>query len=167
MKRWIFCILMLLAFGVEIARAEASLGVGYRHFFTVDELEKPFKENGYGGYINWRMQWTEWLGGLLELAFYEDGYAGTSNEPLAPQAFLLLGGPLYLGAGVGILYSKSDFADSPFWVVRAGYEGVLTEWFLFDVTVSYEFSEWNGVNKVDERFESDTVVVGAGLRVLF
>lgn len=156
-----------LALAAVTASAESSLGVGLRYFQTTDSLPKPFKENGGGGSINWRTYFNEWVGAMAELNVYVDGYAGTKNEVVSPQAFLVLGKPLYVAVGGGFLFCDGDVSDSPFLAFRVGLQGPLTTWFMYDVNVSYEFGEWGGVNVVDDRFESDTVVIGAGLRMLF
>lgn len=168
MKSFLIALLCASTLALALpAHADSSLGFGLRGFRTVDDLEKPFKDTGMGGYVNWRSQWSDWVAGMLELDLYEDGYAGSRDEVLAPQAFLVLGQTLYAAVGGGILFSNSDFADSPFLALRLGVQGVLTDWFMFDVSLSYEYAEWKGVNVIDERFESDTVVLGAGLRMFF
>ncbi len=149
------------------ARAESSLGFGPRAFRTVDSLYKPFTDSGFGGFVNWRSYWNDWAGWMAELSFYEEGFAGSKKEVLSPQAFLVLGRDLYAAVGGGYLYGDGNFSDSPFLALRAGVQGALTTWFMFDVYLGYEFAEWKGVNTIDERFESDTVVLGAGLRLLF
>jgi hypothetical protein len=152
---------------VEASRADSSLGLGIRAFRTVDDLEKPFKDTGLGGYVNWRAQFSEWLGGQLELTVYEDGFAGSRDEVVGAQAFLVVGQAVYGALGAGYLFSDGDFADSPFLAARLGVQGALTTWFMFDVSLTYETAAWEGINEIDERFDSDTFVLGAGIRVLF
>jgi hypothetical protein len=163
----ILCLAICSLVIAAAARADSSLGFGIRAFRTVDDLEKPFKENGLGGYVNWRAQLTEWVGGQLEFAVYEDGFAGSREEVVGSQAFLVLGRAFYGAIGGGYLYSDGDLADSPYLAARLGVQGALTTWFLFDVSLTYETAAWEGINEFDERFDSDTVVLGAGLRMLF
>lgn len=167
MKKVALIVCMVAGFALASAHAESTLGLGLRTFRTVDSLPGQFHRSGIGGYANWRSQWTDLVSGQFELALYEDGFAGTTEEALAPQAFLLLGRDLYAGAGVGILFADGDFADSPFLTLRAGYQIALANWISLDLNVSYEFGEWKGVNKFDESVESDTVVLGGGVRILF
>lgn len=166
MNKFLIALACVAALAIP-ARADSSLGFGLRGFRTVDSLEKPFKDTGMGGYVNWRSQWNDWFAGMVELDIYEDGFAGSRDEVLAPQAFLVVGDSLYAAVGGGILFSDGNLADAPFLALRAGVQGALTTWFMFDVSLSYEYAQWDGVNEIDERFDSDTVVLGAGLRMLF
>lgn len=166
MKKFLILLLCAAAFAPSV-RAESSLGVGLRYFQMTDSLPKPFKDRGGGGFINWRTYFTDWFGAMAEVDVYVDGFAGTRNEVLSPQAFLVLGRPVYAAVGGGYLFCDGDLSDDPFLALRLGAQGPLTTWFMYDISVSYEFAEWSGVNDVDDRFESDTVVIGAGLRVLF
>ncbi|MBW7908062.1 MAG: hypothetical protein H3C50_03965 [Kiritimatiellae bacterium] len=167
MKKTALAVCLLMGLALTSVRAESTLGLGLRGFRAVDSLPHQFQRSGLGGYVNWRSQWTDLVSGQLELALYEDGFAGTTEEALAPQAFLLLGRGLYAGAGVGVLFADGDFADSPFLTLRAGYQVALAEWISLDLNVSYEFGEWKGVNVFDPSVESDTVAIGAGVRILF
>ena len=168
MKKMLCSMGCVLAMSVAPVRAEeASLGLGLRVFRTVDSLPNAFTEMGVGGYVNWRTFWTEWVSGQLELALYEDGYAGAPQEVLSPQAFVLLGREWYAGLGAGMLFADGDFSDQPFLALRAGYQRGWTDWMTFDVSVTYEYAEWEGDNDEDASEESDTVVLAAGVRMYF
>lgn len=167
MKRILVLVSALLSLVQPLAQADSSLGLGLRVFRTVDSLPRQFTEMGLGGSVSWRTFWTERISGQLEMNLYEDGYAGAPQEALSPQAFVLLGREWYAGLGAGILFADGDLADAPFLVLRAGYQRPWTEWMSLDLSVSYEYAEWKGVNQFDKTAESDTLVFGAGVRVNF
>ena len=97
---------------------------------------------------------------------YPDGYAGSAKDVLSPQAFLLLGQGLYAGLGVGTLYADGDFSDTPFFIARAGLDIALFPALHLDINANYEFSDWDGINELDDNVDTDTVTLGAALRFL-
>ena len=167
MKSCILRLLVVVACSFAVgAQAETSLGLGARYFQTIDSLEKPFEESGLAPLISLRTD----LGALLRLqvdgVLYPEGYAGSRDDVFSPQAFLLLGSGLYAGLGVGTLYANSDFADSPFFIARAGLDIALFPGLHLDINANYEFAEWDGINELDENVDTDTVTLGAALRIL-
>ncbi|HMP77559.1 MAG TPA: hypothetical protein PKE12_14785 [Kiritimatiellia bacterium] len=166
MKKLLLAACVLLGLSAAV-RADSSLGLGLRVFRTTDSLPGLFTEMGMGGVVGWRTYWTEYVSGQFDLAFYEEGYAGSPKEVLSPQAFLLFGREWYAGFGAGILATGGDLADAPFLILRAGYQKAWTDWLSLDFNVSYEYAEWEGVNEFDESKDSDTLVFGAGLRIAF
>lgn len=167
MKKILFAVTALLGLAVATATAESSLGLGVRGFRTVDNVPNRFQKTGLGATVSWRAELNDLVAAQFELDHYEDGYAGASKDVLAPQAFLLVGGELYAGAGVGILYSANDFADKPFLALRLGYLVRLGDRLSLDLNASYEFSEWNKINEFDPSVSSDTVVLSAAFRIGF
>lgn len=163
MMRWVMVALCGLAVQVQ---AESSLGLGARYFQTVDSLDKPFEESGLAPLISFKMDMASLLHLQVDGVLYPDGYAGSDKDVLSPQAFLLLGSGLYAGLGVGTLYADGEFSDSPFFIARAGLDIALFPALHLDVNANYEFSEWDGINELDENVDTDTVTLGAALRFL-
>lgn len=167
MKKILVAVCVLFGLNAAAVRADSSLGLGVRVFRATDDLPHQFSETGLGGSISWRTYWTDLVGGQVEMDLYDDGYAGAPQEVVSPQAFLLVGREIYGGVGAGMLFSDGDFSDSPFLVLRAGYQKALEDWVSLDLNVSYEYAEWDGVNKFDESADSDMLVFGAGVRMAF
>lgn len=161
---------VLLAMAVVVcvssARAESSLGLGAHYFRTVDSLDKPFDEDGLAPVISYRADLIPLLMLQLDGVLYPDGYAGSEKDVFSPQAFLLVGSGIYAGVGVGTLYADGDFSDSPFFALRAGVTLALFPALHLDINANYEFSNWDGINKLDKNVDSDTVTLGAALRFL-
>lgn len=161
--RW----LLLAVWGLAVsAQAESSLGLGARYFQTVDSLDKPFEESGLAPLISLKMELASLLHVQVDGVLYPDGYAGSDKDVLSPQAFLLLGSGLYAGLGVGTLYADGEFSDTPFFIARAGLDIALFPALHLDVNANYEFSDWDGINELDENVDTDTVTLGAALRFL-
>ncbi len=161
--RWVLVALCGLAVS---ARAESSLGLGARYFQTVDSLDKPFEESGLAPLISLKMELAPLLHVQVDGVLYPDGYAGSAKDVLSPQAFLLLGQGLYAGLGVGTLYADGDFSDTPFFIARAGLDIALFPALHLDINANYEFSDWDGINELDDNVDTDTVTLGAALRFL-
>ena len=167
MKKLFLIVASLLGFSLATASAESSLGIGVRGFHSVDSVPNRFQKTGLGATLSLRTELNDLMAAQFELDHYDDGYAGASKDVLAPQAFLLVGGELYAGAGVGILYSSKDFADKPFFVLRIGYLAPISDRLSLDINASYEFSEWKRINEFDPTVSSDTVVLSAAFRIGF
>ncbi len=168
MKTWWLRFFMAAVCGMAIsAQAESSIGLGAQYYQAMDSLEKPFSEDGFAPVISFRTDLGSMFGLQVDGVYYSDeGYAGSLKETFSPQAFLLLGRGLYAGAGIGTLISDGEFADNPLFVGRVG---VNLEWFPgvhLDLNASYEWADWDGINVLNERVDSDTVTVGATLRFL-
>jgi hypothetical protein len=145
--------------------ADSSFGAGARYFRTLDELDGEFEEDGLAPLVTVRTSLASLLQLQLDVVLYPDGYAGSAGKDvLSPQAFLLLGRGLYAGLGVGTLYADSDFGDA-FFIARAGVDLELLPGLHVDVNANYEFAEWEKINTLDEDVDSDTVTLGAALRL--
>jgi hypothetical protein len=167
MNAWILRLILVVGLGLAVgARAETTLGLGANYFQTIDHLDKPFKEDGLAPLLSLRMGLAPLLKLQVDCVMYPKHYAGASSgrEIFSPQAFLLLGGVLYGGLGVGTLFTDGDFADSPFYIARAGVDLALFPGLHLDINASYEFAEWDGINDLDENVDTDTVTLGAALR---
>ena len=159
-------VVLLLLVGGSAARGESTLGLGALYFQTVDNLDKPFQEDGLAPTVSLRTDVLPLLMLQVDGVLYPDRYAGADKDVFSPQAFLLLGRGLYAGLGVGALISGGDVADQPFFAARAGATFRLFPALHLDVNANYEFTDWEGINELDERVDTDTVTLGAALRFL-
>jgi hypothetical protein len=103
-----------------------------------------------------------------DLEVMPDGFAafGRSDQAVyAPQIYGLVNLLIvYGGVGTGIYYSDGDWADAPFYVLRAGVD--LPIWRLhLDLNANYRFDSWNSLDGKD--INGDTVVLGAAARFKF
>ncbi len=75
------------------------------------------------------------LEGAVEYIF---DFAGVEEPMWQPSAWLLAGGSIYGGAGVGIGYIDGDWQDDPFYAIRAGVDLVFGNLWL-DIFATYRF----------------------------
>lgn len=164
-------ILMLCIAGLRIPDAGAqtqTLGIGANYWRTVDELDADdFDRDGLSWVVTYQRHLSRLLAIQADLEWFPSGFGGTDKDVFAPQAFVLAGGSLYLGAGIGILYSDGEFNDKPYYAVRLGLDLELLPTIYFDVHANYQFSEWDDINRLQEKIGSDTVFLGAAVRFEF
>lgn len=179
MKRAVLC---LLASSLLVA-GRAAVGAGYygatygeanrlgagTHFFrTLDDLDGPYEESGLTFLVSYQRFLDEFLRVEGALEVFGDGFAGAREEVLAPEAFVLYGTSWYGGVGAGWLVSADgDTADSPFFIVRGGYEFELADSVFLDLDARYQLGQWGGINEIEDDEDSDTVLVGATVRFGF
>lgn len=149
---------------VSAGWADTSVGVGARYYRTIDDLDAPFEKDGLAALVSVQTDLAAILKLQLDAVLYPDGYAGSRVDVFSPQAFLLVGGGIYGGLGAGTLVSDGEIGDA-FFIVRAGVDLELLPGLHLDVNANYEFAEWEKINTLDEDVDSDTVTLGAALRI--
>lgn len=165
-KRVIAVALVLI--GSTFLLQEASgqrIGVGAHYWRTVDTLPDEFDRDGISYRLTYQNSLTALTHYQIDLERFDRSFAGSDKPLYAPQAMLLLGRVIYGGVGIGILYSDGDFAKRPFYLLRAGLDISLLPRLRLDVNANYHFSEWRGVQDIAGDINSDTITVGAALRL--
>jgi len=102
---------------------------------------------------------------LLTLEFdveWLPNYGGTDESMIEPQAWVLIGGFLYGGGGIGIGYINSDWQENPFYALRAGVNLVLLSLNL-DVFATYRFQSTGELEDFGTK-DLDTITLGAVVR---
>ena len=164
MEYWVIgCVAVALTAGARVSEA-IEVGAGARYFRTIDQLDGPFEESGLAPLLTVRGELASLLHLQGDFVLYPDGYAGANKDVFAPEVFLLLGKGIYAGLGVGSLVADGDMGD-PFFIARAGVNLELLPSLFLDINANYEFAEWDQINTIDENADSDTITLGAALRV--
>lgn len=166
------CLAMLLV-AVPLARAASaadhSLGPGVHYWRSLDDLaEKGFPDIDDSG-VSWLVSYLYDLEGplkfALELEYFPDGYSGSTDSAIAPQALVLFGGKLYGGVGAGVTASDSidgTFSD-PYFMTRIGLVLPVLPHVSVDLNLNYQADAFNELGSV----ESDAITLGAILRFRF
>ena len=129
-----------------------SLGGGVHYLHNVNDIDAngvSVDKNNFGfvGSLMGRASWLK-LEGQVE---YVPSYLGTDSGLWLPQAWALLGGPLYAGAGIGWGHFNDEWMSDPFYGLRAGVDLPLGPVGL-DMYGTYQF--WNS-HAFDEINDSD------------
>ena len=149
-------------------RAESGLrlGVGVNYWKMLDDIEaEKIDEDGLSWLVTSQFELATLLKLEINLEIFTDDFQGIEGEALAPQVFVLLGSTIYGAAGVGILYADSEFADDPFYVLRAGLDLEIVPRLHLDLNVNYRFLEWVEADKLTEDIDADTMTLGVALRL--
>lgn len=155
---------LLATFSVH-AESTHSVGFGAHYWRVIDDIDDTdFDESGLSYILAYRYD-----GGLLAFQAELEGFPsdfGTSTEAVySPQLVAVIGDGLYAGIGAGILFSDGEFADSPFFLLRAGFNIVAFGPFVLDLNANYIFTNFDNLSSSD--IDSDTITLGAMLRYDF
>jgi len=167
-KAAIICTVLLTAFFAHAAGQDHRLGIGANYWKAIKDIDTDdIDENG----ISWLATYQYTPGNPLSLEIdvelFREGFAGSTENVYAPQAYLIIGCKLYVGIGAGIYYCDGDFADDPFYALKAGLDIKLLPSVFLDINANYRFNEWEKLNDVISDVKSDTITLGAAIRVAF
>jgi len=162
------------ALGMSLTNAKAEvahrIGVGTQYWMTIDDIEMDnVDENGFSYMISYQLR-PLWLVKLeLDLELLPKYYGGYPSESYAPQAYAVIGGWIYGALGVGIIYSDGEFADAPFYSLRAGVNFPIPflSFIYVDVYGNYRFQDWEKTDTLSEELDTDTIMLGAAVRFEF
>jgi hypothetical protein len=140
-----------------------SLGLGANYWQVIDNIEVDnVEENGFSWLIAYRYD-----GGLLnvqaEVEIFPEEYAGATKDVYSPQALVSIGERLFAGVGVGIQYSNSEWAEKPYYFLRAGFSILHIGPAHLDLHANYIFSDFSALDQSD--IDTDTATLGAMIRL--
>lgn len=154
-------ILGLGLFSSELQAGEHRIGGGANYWVTVDDIDDDsFDDNGLSYFLSYQ-HWWNFLGLEADLELLPDRFDETA---FAPQAYLLFGGTIYGAAGIGLMNIDGDFADEPFFALRAGLNLELLPGTFLDVSANYRFNDTEELEDERTDIDADTVFLGAALR---
>lgn len=149
---------------------ESWVGLGAQFWRTADGLPSgstfdDIEDDGYSWVASYQYRPRGLFAFEVDLEYFKDGFAGTTETAYAPQAFVLVGKSLYAGVGTGVTISSGleDDVSDPFFMGRLGYNLALLGPLDVDIHVTYRFDEWEGLEGID--VSTDTYTFGAILRL--
>ena len=155
-----------LAFAPAALAATHRIGVGANYWKTLNNIDSNdlsgrMDENGFS-YLASYQYVPE---GIFKFEIDLENYPklGAARDAFwSPEAFILVGGTLYGGAGVGWYFDGDVFSDSPFFMLRAGIDFAILPFLSLDINANYRFNNWH--KGVTDDIDTDTVRLGAALR---
>jgi opacity protein-like surface antigen len=140
------------------------LGVGANYWKTIDNIEVEDATNIDETGLSWLASYQYAPAGLFKLEIDLEYYPELAGEKTlwSPEAFVLVGGTIYAGAGVGIYYSDGIFNNSPFFMLRAGVDFAILPFLSLDINANYRFNDWGSLDTSD--LDTDTIRLGAAIR---
>jgi hypothetical protein len=164
---WIGILVMAAAMAAPAqGQSESLVGVGVHSWRTVSDL----RSEGFGDIrrsgVSYLASYQYRPGPLLRLEldgeYFPKGFGGSAHSATSPQAFVLVGGFIYGGVGIGTIYSSSfsNNFSSPFYVARVGLDIHPLPRLHIDVNGNYDFHAFNELKGVN----TGTVTLGALVR---
>lgn len=158
---------MLFASGAARA-GDVRVGAGAHYWTALDNIDVDnVDEDGFSYYASVQFAFSDYVKLEADVEWFDKGFGGATEEVYAPEAFFVLGDVLYAAAGVGVYYSDGDFADDPFYSFRVGLDIPVLPVLRLDINANYRFENWDSLNDGTQDIGSDTVTLGAALRLAF
>jgi hypothetical protein len=151
--------LIALSAGTAVA---GQIGGGIHYLSTVGDIKdsQGIDDSNYNLVASYK-QPLALLSIEADVEFVPD-YLGSDKMLYQPQAFALIGGLIYGGAGIGWGYIDGEWFDDPFYALRAGVDFPLGKIHL-DVNANYRFLNTKALNSLDDS-DLDSVTFGAIVR---
>lgn len=158
MKRFLIAFMVVLTpvlfLATSATDAEAGFGLGLHYLKTLEDMDETsgFDSNSLGflgvysfgpGILNFELGVEYVPNYILE------------EDLIQPSAYAFVGNRIYGGLGVGISRFKGDWADDPFFDLRAGIKIA-----VFDFFASYRMQKINEVSEL-ETDDFNSVTFGA------
>ena len=159
-------VMMALVMGLTMASGKAwagehRIGAGANYWVAVDDIDDDSIDDDGFSYLVSYQYWMDFLGVEVDMEILPDRFGETAS---APQAYLLLGGTIYGGVGIGLVRADGSFADDPFYALRAGLNLELLPSVFVDISANYRFNDSAQFEGDDTDIDTDTVFMGAALR---
>ncbi|MEZ5332475.1 MAG: hypothetical protein R2991_10585 [Thermoanaerobaculia bacterium] len=163
-KHLLLALTVALLLPAAAAAFENQIGFGIHYWTALDDLEdEGFDESGTSIYGAWRLGTPGPLAFEVDLEYFDDSFAGADGSAFSPQVYVLLGGFVYGGVGVGVTFADlpdgSDVSD-PFWAARLGLSIPLFVRVRLDLNANYQADSFANLGDAS----SDSITLGAALR---
>jgi len=142
------------------------LGGGAHYWKTVKNIDvDKIEESGMAYFASLQLKLPAIFKVGVDVELLPDDFAGSKKESYAPQAYVVVGSAIYAALGIGKYYVDSAWWDDPFYNIRAGFDFDILPGVYLDIHGNYRFIEWDKIKDVDKDVDTDTVTLGAALRI--
>ena len=159
----------VMAVAVSAHAKSFEIGAGATYWYSIDEAkDKSFDRDGLGYSASCEIYLTDYLALALEVERTPENFVFLEKELYLPAAYVVLGDGVYIGLGAGTYYYDSDFVDDYWYALRGGFKiPFFGGGLVLDVNVNYRSENWDDIKEVTEKVGSETLMVGAALRLAF
>ena len=146
-----------------------ELGAGATYWYSIDEAkDQSFDRDGLGWMVSSRIPLSDFFAIGLEVEQSPDNFVFLDKHLYLPSAYAILGNGIYGGIGLGTYYYDGDFYGDLWYALRAGFKvPILANSLVLDVNVNYRVENWDDVKDAGELVDTDTLMIGAALRLVF
>jgi opacity protein-like surface antigen len=145
------------------ASGNHRIGVGANYWVALDDLDSDIDDDGFSYLVTYQFR-AGLLGLQLDAEILPDRFG---EDAYAPAAYLVLGGAIYAAAGAGIINQDDEWADDPFYAFKVGLDMELAPNVFLDIAGSYRFDSETDLDDAVDDIDTDTVFLGAALRMAF
>lgn len=163
MNRLLLALLVMgfVLFAADLQAGEHRIGGGANYWVALDDLDdEDVDEDGFSYLLSYQ-HWWNFLGLEVDVELLPDRFG---ESAFAPEAYLLFGSTIYAGAGIGIQSLDGEFADEPFFALRAGLNLELLPSTYVDISANYRFNDSAQLEDDQTDIDTDTVFLGAAVR---
>ncbi len=166
MNKWIVLLVLALFLVPSLHAADQThrIGAGANYWVALDDIDiDDVDESGLSYFASYQFR-PSLIGFQADVEFLPDMFG---EDAIAPAAYLLVGSALYAAAGVGIINFDGEWADDPFFAFKAGLDLELLPSIYLDVSACYRFNSQYDFDDAIHAIDTDTVFLGAALRLGF
>jgi hypothetical protein len=151
------------------AQAGRSIGAGLNYWHTLKNIDlSEFDRDGASWFVTYQSSGKYFIGWEADLELMPEGFMASPKKVYAPQVYAVVKMVVTGAVGIGWYYSDGDWADEPFYVLRAGMEFPLLPKITLDIDANYRFTKWGELKDQDDKIkviDTDTIMLGAALRL--
>jgi hypothetical protein len=146
--------------------ATHRLGVGANYWKTLSNIEVKDVTNIDETGLSYLATYQYVPEGIFKLEIDLEYYPKLGVDRKAfwsPEVFVLVGGTVYAGVGIGDYYNGDVFSNKPFFMLRAGVDFAILPFLFLDINANYRFNDWSSLEKDD--VDTNTIRLGAAVRL--
>ena len=166
----LFAVVAIVA-GISVTSqaGHIEVGVGANYWYSLDDaVDQSFDEDGLGWLVSTRFMFSDFLGIGLELERSPDNFIQFDEPMYSPAAYLIVGNGIYGALGVGTYYYDGDFYSDCWYALRVGLKiPILVDSLVLDINANYRCDSWGDIEDAKDDIDTDNVILGAALRLVF
>lgn len=172
MRKFIIAAIAATLFVAEAMAASGGgfeIGAGATYWYSIHEAtDQKFDRDGLGWMISSRLPLSEFFSIGLEVEQSPENFVFLEKHLYLPSAYAILGNGVYAGLGVGTYYYDGDFYGDVWYALRAGFKvPLIPNSLVLDVNVNYRVENWDDMKDITDKIDTDTLMIGAALRLVF
>ena len=118
--------------------------------------------------ISSRLPLSDFFAIGLEVEQSPENFVFLEKHLYLPAAYAILGNGIYAGLGVGTYYYDGDFYGDVWYALRAGFKvPLIANSLVLDVNANYRVENWDDMKDLKDKVDTDTLMIGAALRLVF
>ena len=164
-----FATAFVLAMAPATYAKSVEIGGGATYWYSIDEAkDKSFDRDGLAYSVSGEIFLSDYLAIALELEKMPEDFVFLEKDMYLPAAYAILGDGIFLGVGVGAYYYDGEFVGDPWYALRGGFKiPFFSGAVVLDINVNYRTENWDDIKDAKENVGTETLMVGAALRLAF